>query len=339
LQSSDIRYPLKGEAKMNRESKSEAQKVIEKLFPEKEARKAYLKMFSEAIAKARSHGDKKWGVTLHSDRIRLIIGNIVVCTLHKGHIWFVLPGEAYPDYTSPKEIPGWDTDYLEYKSIPSIAGYYQYSKDYHDKAWPQIKAQHFTFLELAAQKCKILNAKSRKKYSPGVLEYLKLPEPEVSVPIEEVIKIVPKLFKSVIDDIKILKQDTAHTEKAHEALVVSFYETLGYKKFLDIKYQLSKIDIAIQAKKNTIIVNEVKKNWKLKYPKDLDVVKQANNYAKESGSRYFVITNGDYYALFDQTRGLSFDDNLVFEFWLTNLKKKDLDNIELLLKDRLLAKI
>ena len=50
----------------------------------------------------------------------------------------------------------------------------------------------------------------------------------------------------MLADIKLLKQDPSHTEKAHEALVVSFYEALGYKKFADIKYQLSKIDIAIQ---------------------------------------------------------------------------------------------
>ena len=86
---------------MNRESKNQAQKIIEKLYPEKEARNAYLKMFSEAIAEARKHGEEKWGVTLHQDRIRLIIGQPVVCTLHIGYMWFVLPGEAYPDYILP----------------------------------------------------------------------------------------------------------------------------------------------------------------------------------------------------------------------------------------------
>jgi len=41
---------------MNRNSKAQAKKIIEKLFPKKGARDAYLKMFSEAIAEARSHG-------------------------------------------------------------------------------------------------------------------------------------------------------------------------------------------------------------------------------------------------------------------------------------------
>lgn len=218
---------------MDLNSKKQAKKVIEKLFAKKEARKAYLKMFSEAIAEARRHGEEKWGVTLHDDRIRLVIGNLVVCTLHKGYIWFVLPGEAYPDYTSPKELPGWDTDSFEYKSISSIAGYYEYSRDYHNKAWPQIKTQHFKFLELAAEKCKKLHSKSREKHSPGVLKYLKIslkgpkkPPPKEPNKIKSP-PVIQKQFKSVIEDIKLLKQDPAHTEKTHEALVVAFYETLS----------------------------------------------------------------------------------------------------------------
>lgn len=47
---------------MDRESIDDAKKVIEKLFPEKEARKAYLEMFAECIEEARRHGAEKWGV-------------------------------------------------------------------------------------------------------------------------------------------------------------------------------------------------------------------------------------------------------------------------------------
>ncbi len=319
---------------MNRESKTDVKKLIEKLFPVKKEREAYLKMFSEAIAKARSLGDKKWGVTLHSDRIRLIIGNIVVCTLHKGYIWFVLPGEAYPDYTSPKEIPGWDTDDFEYKSIPSIAGYYQYSKDYHDDAWPQIRKQHFKFLELAAQKCKKLHSKSREKHSPGVLDYLNIPGPQVDsgMPLESNgIEVTLESFDSVIEDIKILKQDPAHTEKAHEALVVSFYEVLGYKKYSDIKYQLSKIDIAIQTDKETSIVNEVKRDWNLADNKT-SALEQAYKYSLKVGAKYATITNGDYFAIYDRDKGRTYDDNFLGDFKLTELTKEKLELINILKK-------
>lgn len=322
---------------MDRNSKVQAKKVIEKLYSQKGARKAYLKMFSEAIEESRALGEEKWGVTLHDDRIRLIIGNLVVCTLHKGNIWFVLPGDAYPDYTSPKEIPGWDTDSFEYKSISSIAGYYQYSRAYHNKAWPQIREQHFKFLELAAQKCKKLTAKSQEKHSPGVLKYLNI---QRNAPKRPIPKRVPKVkgttvvhnqFKSVIEDIKLLKQDPAHTEKAHEALVVSFYETLGYKKFADIKYQLSKIDIAIQTKNKTLIVNEVKRDWNLS-KNILPAVEQAYSYAQKVGSKFAVVTNGDYYAIYDRDQGRSYDNNFLGDFNLTKLTKEKIRLIDILKK-------
>jgi hypothetical protein len=322
---------------MDRKSIEAAQKVIEKLFPQKEARKAYLKMFSEAIAEARRHGEEKWGVTLHIDRIRLIIGNLVVCTLHQGSIWLVLPGEEYPDFTSPKEIPGWDTDSFEYKSISSIAGSYQYSKDYHKKAWPQIKKQHFKFLELAAEKCKKLHSKSREKHSSGVLKYLKTPTKGIRIPPPKKpskIKsptIILKQFKPVIEDIKLLKQDPAHTEKAHEALVVSFYESLGYKKFVDIKYQLSKIDIAIQAKDKTLIVNEVKRDWNLANNITF-ALEEAYRYCQRVGAKFAVVTNGDYYAIYDRDQGRSYDDNFIGDFNLTELTKEKFELIEILKK-------
>jgi hypothetical protein len=322
---------------MNRNSINGAKKVIEKLFPQKGARNAYLKIFSEAITEARKHGEEKWGVTLHADRIRLIIGNLVVCTLHKGYIWFVLPGEEYPDFTSPKEIPGWDTDSFEYKSISSVAGSYQYSKDYHTKAWPQIKEQHFKFLELAAEKCKKLHSKSREKHSPGVLKYLKIPlkRPKKQTP-EQPPKpkgptAIQKQFKSVVGEIKLLQQDPAHTEKAHEALVVSFYEALGYKKFSDIKYQLSKIDIAIQDKKRTRIVNEVKRSWNLSNSIEF-AREQAYNYALKVGARFVVVTNGDYYAIYDRDKGRSFDDHFIGDFNLTELTDEKITLISTLMK-------
>jgi hypothetical protein len=328
---------------MNLKSKAEAKKVIEKLFPKKEARDAYLAMFKEAIAQARSYGEKKWGVSLHTDRVRLIIGNLVVCTLHKGYMWLVLPGEEYPDFTSPKEIPGWDTDSYGYKSISSITGDYHYSKAYHKKAWPQIKEQHFKFLELAAEKYKKLHSKSLEKHSPGVLKYIgvldrgvngvvKRPEPNTKKPSElKTGSLTVNSFKSVIKDINLLKKDRSHTEKAHEVLVASFYEKLGYESFTDIKYQTAQIDIAIETKKRILIVNEVKRSWHLSDNMD-KALRQAYLYALKVGAKYVVITNGDYYAIFDRDKGRSYDDHFVGDFHITELTKDKLDLIRILMK-------
>ena len=218
-----------------------------------------------------------------------------------------------------------------------MSGSYQYSKDYHSKAWPQIRAQHFKFLELAAEKCKKLHSKSQEKHSPGVLKFLNIPlkgpkKPPLKVPNK--IKspyLIQKQFKSVIEDIKLLKEDSAHTEKGHEALVVSFYETLGYKKFADIKYQLSKIDIAIQAKEKTLIVNEVKRDWNLSNNIEA-ALEQAYVYALKVGAKYAIVTNGDYYAIYDRDKGRSYDDNFLGDFNLTELTKEKLELIEILKK-------
>jgi hypothetical protein len=325
---------------MNLKSKAEARKVIEKLFPKKEAREAYLGMFKEAIEKARSFGEDKWGVSLHPDRVRLIIGNLVVCTLQKGYMWLVLPGDEYPDYTSPKEIPGWDTERFEYKAISSISGEYRYEKDYHKEAWPQIREQHFKFLELTAQKYKKLHKKSLAKHSPGVLKLLNLSDRggEVARPVvvitdkeDKPIIVTPELFKSVISDVKILRKDPKHNEKEHEILVASFYEALGYEQFTEIKYQWDRIDIAILTKKKVLIVNEVKRKWNL-FDNMTDAVKQAYFYALDAGARYVVVTNGDYYAIYDRDRGRSIADHFIGDFCLTELTKEKLDLIEILKK-------
>ena len=192
-------------------------------------------------------------------------------------------------------------------------------------------------MELAAQKCKKLTAKSQEKHSPGVLKYLNI---QRNAPKRPIPKRVPKVkgttvvhnqFKSVIEDIKLLKQDPAHTEKAHEALVVSFYETLGYKKFADIKYQLSKIDIAIQTKNKTLIVNEVKRDWNLS-KNILPAVEQAYSYAQKVGSKFAVVTNGDYYAIYDRDQGRSYDNNFLGDFNLTKLTKEKIRLIDILKK-------
>lgn len=145
---------------------------------------------------------------------------------------------------------------------------------------------------------------------------------------------IPSYLKQLVDDIRKLKEDPEHKERDHESLVESFYEILGYIKVEEIKYQRGHIDIRIQLKGETIIVNEVKPNWNLSYH---NVLKQAFNYALEVGSRYVVITNSDYYAIFDRDKGRSYDDHLLGEFRLSMLTQEDLKSIELLKKEVLLT--
>ena len=149
---------------------------------------------------------------------------------------------------------------------------------------------------------------------------------------------IPDYLQPLIDNISKLKEDLEHKERAHESLVELFYELLGYERFSEIKYQTGRIDVSIQIKGETIIVNEVKRDWKLnrKNPK---VVKQAYNYAHEVGSRYVIITNGDYYAIFDQTNGFSYENHFVCEFNLSTLTKETVKFVEMMKKENLIENI
>lgn len=150
--------------------------------------------------------------------------------------------------------------------------------------------------------------------------------------------ILPDFLKSLIENIRKLKDDIEHKERAHESLVELFYELLGYERFSEIKYQTGRIDVSIQIKGKTIIVNEVKRDWNLNW-KNPEVVKQAYNYAHEVGSRFVIITNGDYYALFDQNNGFSYESHFVCEFNLSTLTKESVKFVEMMKKENLIENI
>lgn len=150
--------------------------------------------------------------------------------------------------------------------------------------------------------------------------------------------ILPDFLKSLIENIRKLKDDLEHKERAHESLVELFYELLGYERFSEIKYQTGRIDVSIQIKGKTIIVNEVKRDWNLNW-KNPEVVKQAYNYAHEVGSRFVIITNGDYYALFDQNNGFSYESHFVGEFNLSTLTKETVKFVEMMKKENFIENI
>ena len=80
---------------------------------------------------------------------------------------------------------------------------------------------------------------------------------------------------------------------------------------------------------------EVKKDWQIDYETHIDDVKQAYFYSLEYGVRFIILTNGDYYALFDRLKGLSIESNLVGYFQLSQLKHEDLKIIDRLKKNNL----
>jgi hypothetical protein len=113
--------------------------------------------------------------------------------------------------------------------------------------------------------------------------------------------------------------------------VESFYESLGYIKHDEIKFRQGRIDVCVYNDGNPLIVNEVKRDWNLS-SSDRKVLTQAYSYALENDVKFVVITNGDYYGVYDRGQGSSYDANFVGEFRLSNLDDKGVQLIEILKK-------
>ena len=153
---------------------TDTQETIARIFGQTEDR--CLAMFAESIQQAHRCGNSKWGVThYHKDRVRLIVGGIVVCTLRVGRIWLVLDKvyQGTNDYTSLKDSGDWaETPWVDYKVIPSISGNYVPSHR-HSRLRPLIERMHFSLIEKAADKYTKLREPSRKAHSRKFLQYLR----------------------------------------------------------------------------------------------------------------------------------------------------------------------
>lgn len=97
-------------------------------------------------------------------------------------------------------------------------------------------------------------------------------------------------------------------------MVEDFLCCLGYEKHKHIKYRQGRLDITIFNDEKPILLLEVKKDWNLSFETHVNEVNQAYRYSLEKGIRYIILTNGDYYALFDRIKGLSTESNLIGEF-------------------------
>lgn len=137
----------------------------------------------------------------------------------------------------------------------------------------------------------------------------------------------PEWLRRVIDEIDVLKRDPKHQERAHEALVESFLQALGLRRFEEVVFRVGRVDIQVRNKSRTVAVIEVKRDWSL--GDDATAArKQAFEYAQEAGARHVIVSNGDYYGWWDRDRGLSYDKQFQGSFRLTALTRVGLIVIE-----------
>jgi len=198
------------------------EKILQSLISNPEKRRHYLAIFVEAIHHANSFGNSKWGVQcrLHNgeDKIRLLVGSLIVCTIEKECLWLALDKKLLVDSSSidldKADFWKWDKDdYPLFKSIDSVNGYYL-SSDL--SGWQQIKHLHFEAIKKAAHKYQHLSKQSQPHHSTEILNYLRS---ELNQAIPEPVYVVITPENTAVEDI-----DNHFPEEIQSEGTEKFYE-------------------------------------------------------------------------------------------------------------------
>ena len=160
---------------------------------------------------------------------------------------------------------------------------------------------------------------------PRVSEPLASPPPSPQ-PLPTVVA-PPPWLSHVVTSVQRLWDQRGSLERDHEHAVAQFLEALGYRPAEDIRFQRANIDIVLAQEGRTLAVIEVKADRALTST-HRSVLGQAFGYALEAGAPIVIITNGNYYAVFDRRAGLSREDSLLGEFRLLYLDAAALATIE-----------
>jgi len=80
------------------------EEVVSSLLPDDEYRKICLSLFAQSLIKANSYGRNKWGVYYRSEGIRLLVGGIIVFTIHKDGIWLSLDRRLLNEATDQRRL-------------------------------------------------------------------------------------------------------------------------------------------------------------------------------------------------------------------------------------------
>jgi len=157
---------------------NKAESVVTSLIPDAEVRERCLLVFLESMIEANKHGANKWGAYYANDRVRLLVGSLIVLTIHKPGIWVTLDQQRLEESQEQRRLlersPDWHWDtgeHSEYRAVPSKNGYYIPSKD--RRLWPVLRELHFAFIGKVAKKYEQLKVSSQLKHMPDLLAYLR----------------------------------------------------------------------------------------------------------------------------------------------------------------------
>ncbi|KKG11732.1 hypothetical protein EO98_15790 [Methanosarcina sp. 2.H.T.1A.6] len=198
-------------------------------MPDEKFRKVCLSLFLQSINQANSYGSNKWGVHYRRDGIRLLVGSLIVFTIHKNGIWLALDKQLLNERKDTRESLGinklwqWDDGkWSEYKAVPSMNGYYTPSSE-NLEIWPIIRDFHFEYVKKVANKYEWLNIKSQSKSTPELLTYLEkelgqsIPVPKYGIQEDKILQ--DDNILQEIKDYNITHKELSETER--EAIVQS----------------------------------------------------------------------------------------------------------------------
>lgn len=169
---------------LDRTSAASARAVVERLYPDPTVRRACLDMLAESIIRAHAISPASWGVTLHTDRVRLNVAWMQPCVLTRGKLYLVIDNEAIDANHRQRvgtELGDGGRTGAAYASMPSA-----YAVDLPlgrlEELLPVVQPAHLALVEHAAARVRT-RLHQYQSHSPGVVDYLQaelgreLPQP------------------------------------------------------------------------------------------------------------------------------------------------------------------
>lgn len=147
---------------------------IERVLPNQNVRMVQLTALADSIDYVTNRNPTLFVVHLKPNRVRLIVGRLIVLTLESNHIWLATdPSHAERGLSALRSWRWGEGEYAEYRLVPSRNGYYAPSLDPGGE-WTAIQSAHFSFLDRVVSRARNVDPRSRKRHEPLLLEYLRL---------------------------------------------------------------------------------------------------------------------------------------------------------------------
>ncbi|MDC0721687.1 McrB family protein [Nannocystis bainbridge] len=147
----------------DRDDPSAATEIVARLLPHPESRIEVLRVFAELIEPAHGHGDRKWAVTLFTERVTLNVGLVYVGVILHEMLFLLVDPARLDDETRTALGPRLKGTWT-FKSTGPAAVLYLPAEDV-AALWPRVRAASQAFIAAAASR----DTSFYRSHSPGFL--------------------------------------------------------------------------------------------------------------------------------------------------------------------------